>query len=590
MEEIVNAFFSRPQALSALGDDLADVWLETSWEHGDLVGGIALEACTRLVLAGNSQEYGLLDQMRRLRRQLDRLDEDYAMRLVRALGALAEHFPAPHLPHLLEQLLGREEVAEDAAFELGMLALRAALEADGLQKARHCLLEARRHFTQAHLDEERADARAFATAVDALLAYSADLPVPDELGETLRETVLELRMNLVRTRPGWRTPRIETLDAWQRLTDTLTRARAADEPRAWLHAGAIMDALVSIYTAHRTLELFTDSEHTGLHSLISPRVQRTLLTHEGGLALLEQWLDELGSEPETDEDPTAAVVREQANTLRQALLAEGGDAFPKPDGPAVSLTGLGLTTADTRRAEELFASAPELAIRLNARVEAHQTQIPADEIPLVDAVYRRTQQALHEQCPEGYVGQFAADIDRLLLLLLRFLVLRLEETQSFGGDSRAYLRHIKPGEARPKETELGKDLRDFLGGLGLRVLLEVSHVGAGRVDILWRPHDEHIVLELKRDWTNPSWEAYAASYLTQTVSYQAASQPISFLIVLDLTDKSSGLAAVPACVEVRTVPGAAGDTRRRTAIMMRIQGNKRNPSDLVPADEHSTPC
>lgn len=55
---------------------------------------------------------------------------------------------------------------------------------------------------------------------------------------------------------------------------------------------------------------------------------------------------------------------------------------------------------------------------------------------------------------------------------------------------------------------------------------------------------------------------------------------INFFIVLDLTDKSDGLAALPACVHIRTLPGPAGDPRPRTLIMLRVQGNKRDPSSL----------
>ncbi|MGP4013729.1 hypothetical protein [Streptomyces sp. 4N124] len=168
----------------------------------------------------------------------------------------------------------------------------------------------------------------------------------------------------------------------------------------------------------------------------------------------------------------------------------------------------------------------------------------------------------------------------MLLYLLRFLDLRLNETQKFGGDARKYLRQLKKDEDKPLEKELGRDLRDFLRGQGLRVDLEVSNVGAGRVDIAWRPHDELITLELKRDWKTPTWDAYANAFLDQAISYQVNGPPVNFLVVLDLTDKPKGLASVPACVHVRTVPGPAGDSRPRTVIMLRIQGNKRDPYGL----------
>lgn len=427
----------------------------------------------------------------------------------------------------------------------------------------------------------------------AVLAYSSGATVADTTVRHLQDAILDIRLNLLGLPPGWCTPRLDTLTAWQRLLDTLTQAQSAGSPRAWLHAAAVVSNLVDVYAAHRSLDLLTPTDGAlptstltpaaaakGLHALLAPRVEHALLAHEGGLALLDQWLDELSSAPEIDQDPTTPIVREQAAALREALTAGGAPGHPKSDRPAAALAGLPLPPDEADRLTGLLALAPELTQRLAVMWEARQAQEPVDEIPAIATAYRTTRAALCQQCPDGYTGQFAADIDRMLLYLLRFLDLRLNETQKFGGDARKYLRQLKKGEEKPLEKELGRDLRDFLRGQGLRVDLEVSNVGAGRVDIAWRPHDELITLELKRDWTTPTWDAYTNAFLPQAISYQVNGRPVNFLVVLDLTDKREGLAAVPACVHVRTVPGPAGDTRPRTVIMLRIQGNKRDPYGL----------
>jgi hypothetical protein len=585
MEEVVAAFLAHPHAIRLLGDDLVDAWLDLSRAHLNLIGGIALESSARLVLAGAASAYGLLDRLRRLSRDLTRLDDNYALRTVRVAGAVAEHFDAPEIPRLLQQLLQRDDVAEDAAYELGMLTLRQALHTDSADLAHGLFLQARRHFTDAHQDEQRPDAAAFGLAIDAILAYSAG--AADDIGHRLDQAVLELRMNLLGLPAGWRNPRLETLSAWQSLLDSFTRAQAADRPTAWLHAGAVINDLVTVYTAHRTLDLLARPDGApepkaahGLHRLLAPRVERTLLAREGGLALVDQWLEELSHDPDRDQDPTTPIVREQALALRQAIQPGGERHPPKPDRAASSLAGLGLSAHDTQTLAGLLTSAPELADRLAAMTQAHRAQLPVDEVPIIASTYRDTQRQLQQQCPAGYTGQFALDIDRMLLHLLRFLDLRLAETQKYGGQARAYLRRLKKDEPRPLEAELGRDLRDFLRGQGLRVYLEVTNVGGGRVDIAWQPHDELITLELKRDWSDPSWDAYTDQYLPQAIAYQVAGPPLNFLVVLDLTDKPDGLAAIPACVTVRTVAGPAGDPRPRTVIMLRVQGNKRDPSDL----------
>jgi hypothetical protein len=587
MEEVVTVMLGRPEVIGRVGDDLADAWLDLSRTRLDLLGGIALEAATRLVLAGAASPYGLLDRLHRLPGQLPGLDDDYAARAVRVAGAVAEHFDVPEVPRLLGQFVERDDVAEDAAYELGMLAMRQALSKSDADTARPLFLDARRHFTDAYRDEERPDADAFGAVIDAVLAYAAGAVVPAEVGQRLGHAVREIRLNLFGLPPGWRSPRIETLSAWQSLLDTLTRAQAADQAQAWLHAGAVIRDLVAIYTAHRTLGLLAHPERAhgpaetrGLHSVLAPRVERTLLAREGGLALLDQWLEELSQDLSHDGDPTTPLAREQAMALRQALIAGGRGEPPKPDSPATSLAGLGLSADDTKSLEDLLVSRPEVALRLAAMSDARHAQLPVDEVPVIATVYRRTQRQLQQECPDGYTGQFAADVDRMLIILLRFIDLRLSETQKYGGEARAYLRHLGPREPKPQEKELGRDMRDFLRGQGLRVHLEVSNIGGGRVDVSWQPHDEFITIELKRDWEDASWDSYAGKYASQAISYQATGPPVSFLVVLDLTDKPDGLAAVTACVEVRTFPGPAGDFRPRTVIMMRIQGNKRDPSDL----------
>jgi len=593
LEAVVEVFLGHPAAVAQLGDALVDVWLDTSRAHHDLIGGIALEGSARLVLAAASSPYALLDRLKRLQRELPQLNDDFTGRAVRVAGAVAEHFAAPEVPALLETLLTVDDVADDAAFELGMLALRQALQSNDTNQARTLLLRARERFSDAYADEQRADAAAFGAAVDAVLSYSAGSPAVAGLSDQLQAAVLEIRLNLLGLPAGWRTPRFDTLAAWQQLIGSLESAQAADDPGSWLYAGRLISDLVSVYSAHRTLQLLVTahdgqpgsasgepSTAPGLHALLAPRIEHTLLAHEGGQAIFDTWLEELQAGSAGDADGTAPVVREQAAALRLALAQERPPPDPKPDSSAsAALAGL-VGTQTAQRIHDHLAPEPELSSHIEAMLEARFAREPVDEIPIIAAVYRRVQQQLREQCPQGYVGQFAADIDVLLALLLRFLNLRLSETQKFGGEARKYLRKLKATDEKPLEKELGRDLWDYLGGLGLRVELEVSNIGAGRVDVAWRPHTEQITIELKRDWTDPNWDAIAGKYLAQAVSYQVSGPPINFFMVLDLTDKPDGLAALPACVEVRTVPGPAGDPRPRTLIMLRIQGNKRDPSSL----------
>ena len=77
LEAVVEAFLNHPAAVTELGDDLLDVWLDTTRQHADLIGGIALEGSARLVLADAATSYALLDRLRRLRREVPQLNDDF---------------------------------------------------------------------------------------------------------------------------------------------------------------------------------------------------------------------------------------------------------------------------------------------------------------------------------------------------------------------------------------------------------------------------------------------------------------------------------------------------------------------------------
>lgn len=598
---VTQVLLTDPATLTTLGSALVDAWLQASKDRTDVTGGMALEAAARLTLAGVGSRYALLDRLVRLREELPLITDDYAALVVRVAGAVAEHIDVPELAILLETLLSRDDVSSDAAFELGMLRLRHAVATPNPDAARDLLLHARTALADASTDEDRTDAVAFGAALDALLAFMGGALVPTAVVDQLRQAVFTFRLDMIGMPAGWRTPRFDTTAEWLRLVETLERAQAAHRPGAWLHAGAILNDLVAVYSAHRSLHLFalpdgrlptaTSSASAlasptpalpGLHAVLAPSVEHLLLAQQGGLALLEEWLEELSSPHDTDDDPDATVVREQANALRSRLAGGGGAAPPKDARPVPhsGLAGL-LGVEDAAMINQQLCAMPQLTRRLDLRLAARDAAAFVDESPELATQYRRVRRELAQQCPGGYVGQFAADVDRFLLILLRFVNSRLQETQGFRGDASKYLRRIRKGDHRPHEKELGRDLRDYLGGQGLRVHLEVSNIGEGRVDLAWQPHDEVLTVELKRDWEDVSWPALEREYLPQVVAYQTGGPPLNFFMVLDLTDKPNGLAALPACIEVRTVAGPAGDPRARTVVMLRIQGNKRDPNQLT---------
>ncbi|QYF86956.1 hypothetical protein [Brevundimonas sp. PAMC22021] len=163
-----------------------------------------------------------------------------------------------------------------------------------------------------------------------------------------------------------------------------------------------------------------------------------------------------------------------------------------------------------------------------------------------------------------------AKFDRLLLSLVRFVKLRID-----GDGARfPYLRRVVEGSP-PGEVELQHDLWEFLTTSEYPEA-ERKQVSAGRVDI-WIPQGPfRFVIEVKRllgQWVEPTLQPL----LRQTTAYQQTDVRLGVLAILDLSDRPSGIPHFDQCFEVRDRSGHGGDVR--TALILRVPGNRRTPSD-----------
>jgi len=169
-----------------------------------------------------------------------------------------------------------------------------------------------------------------------------------------------------------------------------------------------------------------------------------------------------------------------------------------------------------------------------------------------------------------YSGEVADRFDRLLLLLLQFLKLRIDGQS----DVYPYLKRIENDKA-PHESALQEDLWVFLTGTDYPEA-EKTNVSAGRVDIYLRQRGFRFVIEVKRlveQWTEKALEPL----LRQTTAYQQTDVKLGILSVLDLSDRPAGLPHMDQCFFLRPRVGSPTDIRH--AVVMRVPGNRRTPSD-----------
>lgn len=169
-----------------------------------------------------------------------------------------------------------------------------------------------------------------------------------------------------------------------------------------------------------------------------------------------------------------------------------------------------------------------------------------------------------------FVGEVRAHFEHLVVLLIKFLSDRIDgESKRFG-----YLRRFEKKVDAPKEDALQSDLHNFLLSI-VSTEVEKTDISSGRADIFIPKQGFRLIIELKRTFT---WsEDELKAFLTQTVAYSQTDVRLGVLGVLDLSDRPPGVPHLDGCFDV--VQREIVDEANRTALVMRVPGNVRTPSD-----------
>ena len=156
------------------------------------------------------------------------------------------------------------------------------------------------------------------------------------------------------------------------------------------------------------------------------------------------------------------------------------------------------------------------------------------------------------------------------MLLIRFLTDRIDgESKRF-----AYLKRFKSKSAAQKEGALQDDLHNYLLSV-LAADVEKTDISSGRADIYIPKLNFRLIIELKRTF---KWsDEVLMPFLTQTIAYNQTDIRLGVLGVLDLSDRPPGVPHVDQCFSVVKRP-VFGEPDR-TAVVMRVPGNVRTPSD-----------
>lgn len=145
----------------------------------------------------------------------------------------------------------------------------------------------------------------------------------------------------------------------------------------------------------------------------------------------------------------------------------------------------------------------------------------------------------------------------------------------------------KTGGEQAKESDLQSDYHQFLSSVIVTTEVEVRNVGGGRADVRCTYRNERLVVEIKREGSDSSFDGLAAAYEDQATDYQATGIRLGILLVLDQTERRKGTPHMSSLVQVRTVT-RKDELHPRWLTVVKVPGRRLSPSDLTKVAKAAT--
>lgn len=489
----------------------------------------ALEGAFRYVKDQSPRRYALLAKLT----AVDESDHSIFLRhAAKIIGVAFSWWRSEDLVDRLKAIANIEGAGDEATFELGMAALVKGLRATECETVRTYLAEAQGWFAVTlEKREHRPDAALLSAVLQAWLNFSIGV-TPEQLAELAtrinREGFALQAWHHDANAPAWLGARFSEQVSWHLLARRLASLAPKLAKHSWLDARDVIEQeLIAILTANRAI---TDKKQAvGLDLLFLPRISSRLGSRPGQIQHLHDWLEEHPNHPDVN------IIKSLLNNTKV------------PDG-------------DT----------PE----------------PPHSV-LLDPSPSSREHFMLERCNEilQNVDDFSnqeikKEFGVILKFTFRYLISRMDAMKYPGN---AFLFKPVNDEALPKEDRLQRDYCDYLVGNfnSGSVKMEQSNIASGRADIFVTAQGYRFIIEIKRERSDASFENLYKSYANQTMEYTNTGVLLGILLVLDLTEKSGGVAPVTEQVQAYAIP-RKNETSKRGIVIVRVPGNRLRPSKLTP--------
>jgi len=556
---------SQPLPLEA--DDFCfSTFLQKAQDNTNLSGlarSVALEGALRWAMSNRRRQLRLLDLLLGIAPDDD---SEFLRHAAKIMGLAYAHWREAELVPRLMEITTIEDARADASFELGMAKLAQGLDSSGRDAAQELFAEARDSFqASTTVSGINAGARMYVECLDLLTKYSVDAEAIElkEGCKRIRRDLFELAAyEAAHDRQSWIGARHQEAICWSVLANTLSSLAAElDETSWWEPAAVIEDHLLAAYTAGRSI--LGRGMDGSLHSLIRPRIEASLARHQGQAYQLKAWLRR---------NPAHVNAAEAVALINKIdHLFDVGD--PEARNPPRATGEFPLATLIERAHFSTEVKSVLLQVATNA-LSLQLDNLTLAESRLIEDCRRTV--ADHPDHKENIHGRRL--YDAVLLWAVRFLFNRLEVTQK-DDPTVAYLFEKADGSL-PTEDELQGDFFRWVSTASAGTDLEPTNIGGGRADVRVRSSNERIVIEVKRELIDSSFDTLAAWYAGQATDYQNVSIRLGFLLVLDLaTPNRDGTPHLSSLMETREVH-RSGEKLPRLMTIVKIPGRRLRPSDI----------
>lgn len=529
-----------------------------------LARGAALDGAFRYATSNRRWQLRLLDFLLGLS-----MDEDpvYLCHAAKITGVAYSHWREQGLLSKLAELANVKAAQPDTSFELGMAYLVDGLDASSQDTAQGFLQKAQTWFDQsASARESNPEARLYRDCLDLLTQYSAGLD-KERLSKT-RDRILANAFELTAWRrddssPSWLGSRHAEAACWSVMASRIAGLVEHLDETAWWDPSAVIEQhILATYTAGRSI--LRRRKDGSLELLLRPRIAASLARVEGQAYQMKTWLSKNAAHEWADEARQLIKAVERFAELEKGPQNPSEAAVPcltvaalidKASLPAVVKRNLTAVVSN--------AFALQLANLTHAEVEIIERS--------------RATVAIHPDHRDNPSGQRL--FDTVLLWTVRFVYTRLEVTQR-DDPTVAYLFERADGTLA-HEDELQADYFRWLSTNAAGTDLEPTNLGGGRGDLKLKSSGERLVIEVKREMSDSSFDALADYYGAQSTDYQNVSVRLGFLLVLDLVaSNNQGTPHITTLFETRDIR-RTGEPVPRSITIVKVPGRRKRPSDLT---------